>query len=132
MPLKINYKGKHLPYWLVVLIILLIGIGLLYIDEKFVNEDSTILSSIINKVATAVIITGLFSLLNKIILNKNLINLIHDKIRLKQGIDEVWGLIYSQILGISIFEIISKIVRKKSTFYMFTAKLGLQIMNKQL
>mgnify|MGYP000388757183 CR=1 FL=1 len=82
-------KIKNLRYWLVVLVILLIGIGLLYIDEAFVGENNKLVSSILNKAATAVIITGLFSLLNTIILRKNLINLIHNKIKLKQGIDEV-------------------------------------------
>lgn len=80
---------KNLPYWLVVVIILLIGIGLLYIDEKFFNDNSPLISSVLNKASTAIIITGLFSLLNTIILRKNLINLIYNKIRLKQGIDEV-------------------------------------------
>lgn len=80
---------KNILYWFVVFIILLIGVGLLYIDEKFVNQSNPLLSSILNKTATAIIISGLFSLLNTIILNKNLINLIYNKIQLKQGIDDV-------------------------------------------
>lgn len=80
---------KNIKYWPGVIIILLIGILLLYIEEKFAKGSYPTISSILNKASTAAFVTGLFSFLNKIILDKNLIELIYNKINLKQAIDEV-------------------------------------------
>ena len=80
---------KNLPYWLVASFLLLLGVGLLYIDTTFIGTDYPTASSIINKLATAIVITGLFSLLNNLILRRSLIHLIYDKIQLRQDIDDV-------------------------------------------
>lgn len=79
-----NYK--NIAYWLTGIVIFSFGILIIIVNEKFVpKEEFSYL--ILNKIATAVIITGLFTLFNRLILRKNLIDLILGKVHLKKSLD---------------------------------------------
>lgn len=82
---RIRKIRKVLPYWLVGLVLLLAGIILIFYSEKIENE---IWKSGIEKLATAITITGIFSLINNLFLSFNLIEIILEKIKLNTDIND--------------------------------------------
>lgn len=83
-------KIKDLRVWLVLLLMLTIGFGLLVIDEKFYGATThPLTSSILNRTSTAIIVTGFFTLINNLLLRQSLIDLIYEKINFKYALEDV-------------------------------------------
>lgn len=75
-------KIVHYRFWSVVSILLVSSLVILYANEELITSTNhPIIYSILNKTAVAILITGIFSVLNKFFLHINLIDLIHNKIR---------------------------------------------------
>lgn len=78
---------KNLIYWVVTLVIFLLGIGTLYVAETLPDENKFQIA-ILNKAATTFLVSGLLAFLNRVFLERNLIDLILSKTNLKRSIDD--------------------------------------------
>lgn len=82
---KVRKIKKLLPYWLVALVLLLTGILLIFLADWI---DNSFWKSGVEKLATAITITGIFSLINNFFLSFNLIEIVLEKVKLSSDIND--------------------------------------------
>lgn len=82
-----RFKSK---YFITILILIILSISILFISSKFFYETS--MNKFLDSIASILLITGVYSLFNEYILKKELIELVCNKVDLKEEIEET-GLI---------------------------------------
>lgn len=84
--LKIIRENYYVRLWVSAVLLFLVGIGFLSLSQ--IEGVSTFWTSTLNNIASALIITGVFSIINEYLLKDKLVELILSKLKLRETIDK--------------------------------------------